>query len=63
MVVAHRTPEPGHAVITGMLGHKPLLDLDISLAGGIGACLAMPVLDAAARVLATLSTRKEARLG
>ncbi len=62
MVPSHLAPEPGHAAAVAILKRQPLLVMNMRLAGGCGACLAMPILDAAARVLATMATAKEAGL-
>lgn len=52
----HRSVEPGSAVALDHLGLRPLLDLDLRLGEGTGACLALPVLQASARVLAEMAT-------
>jgi nicotinate-nucleotide--dimethylbenzimidazole phosphoribosyltransferase len=38
------------------LGLDPLVDLDLRLGEGTGACLALPILQAAAKVLAGMAT-------
>jgi nicotinate-nucleotide--dimethylbenzimidazole phosphoribosyltransferase len=40
----------------GHLGLEPVLDLGLRLGEGTGACLALPVLEVAARVLAEMAT-------
>lgn len=52
----HRSAEPGAAVVHGALGLFPLLDLDMRLGEGTGACLALPVLQAAAKIVAEMAT-------
>ena len=42
------------------LGKQPLLDLDLRLGEGTGAALAMPLVEAAARLLSEVSTFAEA---
>ena len=60
MVAAHRSAEPGHRVMLEVLDKRPLLDLDLRLGEGTGAALAMPLLDAAVRVLTEVRTFEEA---
>jgi nicotinate-nucleotide--dimethylbenzimidazole phosphoribosyltransferase len=50
-IAGHRSSEPGATVALAHLGLEPLLDLDLRLGEGTGACLAVPVVQAAARVL------------
>jgi len=56
LVAGHRSTEPGATVALEHLGLDPLLDLDLRLGEGTGACLALPVLQAAARVLGEMAT-------
>jgi len=49
-IAAHRSVEPGHAVVLGALGLAPLLDLDLRLGEGSGAALAFDLLDAAVAI-------------
>ena len=60
LFAGHRSVEPGHARQLGALGLEPLLDLGLRLGEGTGAVLAMPVLRAAAEVLAGMATFDEA---
>lgn len=60
LLAAHRSAEPGHAVILEALGLEPLLDLDLRLGEGTGAALAMPLVDAALAVLDEMTTFEEA---
>lgn len=55
-VAGHRSSEPGAAVGLAHLGLVPVLDLDLRLGEGSGACLALPVLQAAAKVLGEMAT-------
>ena len=52
----HRSVEPGAAATLAGLGLRPLLDLDLRLGEGSGALLALPLVQAAARVLAGMAT-------
>jgi len=55
-VAGHRSTEPGASAALAHLGLEPLLDLGLRLGEGTGACLALPLLQAAARVLAEMAT-------
>jgi nicotinate-nucleotide--dimethylbenzimidazole phosphoribosyltransferase len=55
-VAGHRSAEPGAAVALDHLGLVPLLDLDLRLGEGTGACLAVPIVQAAARILGEMAT-------
>jgi nicotinate-nucleotide--dimethylbenzimidazole phosphoribosyltransferase len=56
LVAGHRSAEPGAAAALDHLGLEPLLDLGMRLGEGSGACLALPVVEAAARVLREMAT-------
>ena len=56
LFAGHRSSEPGATVALAHLGLEPILDLDLRLGEGTGACLALPVLQAAAKVLAEMAT-------
>lgn len=60
LIAAHRSLEPGHRVMLEHLELDPLLDLDLRLGEGTGAALAMPLVDGAAALLATMATFAEA---
>lgn len=55
-VAGHRSSEPGATVVLDHLGLEPVLDLGLRLGEGTGACLALPVLEAAARLLGEMAT-------
>lgn len=55
-IAGHRSTEPGAAAVLDALGLDPVLDLGMRLGEGSGACLALPVVEAAARVLAEMAT-------
>lgn len=59
-VAGHRSGEPAAAAALDALGLPPVMDLDLRLGEGTGAVLALPALDAAARVLAEMATFAEA---
>ena len=52
----HRSAEPGHARALQALALRPLIDLDLRLGEGSGAVLALPLVQAAARVLRDMAT-------
>ncbi|HLX20476.1 MAG TPA: nicotinate-nucleotide--dimethylbenzimidazole phosphoribosyltransferase [Gaiellaceae bacterium] len=56
LVAAHRSSEPGHALVLDALGLHPLLDLGLRLGEGSGAALALPLLDASIAILAEMAT-------
>jgi nicotinate-nucleotide--dimethylbenzimidazole phosphoribosyltransferase len=60
LFIAHRSQEPGHAALIDLLGHQPLLDLQMRLGEGTGAALAMHLIEAAARLLGEIATFAEA---
>ena len=53
---SHRSDEQAHGKALRALGVEPLLDLKMRLGEGTGAALAMPVLEAAAKVLCEMAT-------
>jgi nicotinate-nucleotide--dimethylbenzimidazole phosphoribosyltransferase len=57
---AHKSMEPGHIKMLNKLGLQPLLDLNFRLGEGSGAAMAMPIIDAAARMLTDVATFAEA---
>jgi nicotinate-nucleotide--dimethylbenzimidazole phosphoribosyltransferase len=52
----HRSTEPGASAVLDHLDLEPLLDLGMRLGEGSGACLALPVLEASARILGEMAT-------
>jgi nicotinate-nucleotide--dimethylbenzimidazole phosphoribosyltransferase len=56
LVAGHRSQEPGATVALRSLGLEPLVDLDLRLGEGSGALLAVPIVQAAARMLAEVAT-------
>lgn len=59
-VAGHRSSEPGASVALRHLGMEPVLDLGLRLGEGTGACLAVPVVQAAAAVLGGMATLEDA---
>jgi nicotinate-nucleotide--dimethylbenzimidazole phosphoribosyltransferase len=55
-IAGHLSPEPGARVALAHVGLVPLLDLDLRLGEGTGACLAVPLVRAAAAVLSEMAT-------
>lgn len=55
-VAGHRSAEPGASAALAALGVRPLVELDLRLGEGSGAALAVPLVQAAARVLREVAT-------
>ena len=55
-IAGHRSVEPGASVALDHLGLTPLVDLGLHLGEGSGATLAVPMVQAAARVLTEVAT-------
>lgn len=60
MIAGHISQEQGHQKMLSHLGLTPLLSLGLRLGEGTGAALAMPLVDAACRMLASMLTFAEA---
>ncbi|MSQ33021.1 MAG: nicotinate-nucleotide--dimethylbenzimidazole phosphoribosyltransferase [Dehalococcoidia bacterium] len=60
LIAGHRSVEAGHAVALKHLRLRPLLDLELRLGEGTGAALAIPIVQAAARILDEMATFGEA---
>ena len=56
LIAGHRSTEPGATVALEHLGLRPLIDLHLRLGEGTGACLALPLVEAAARILSEMAT-------
>ena len=56
LVAGHRSSEPGATVGMAHMGLEPLLDLALRLGEGTGAALAIPLVQAAARILGEMAT-------
>jgi nicotinate-nucleotide--dimethylbenzimidazole phosphoribosyltransferase len=59
-VVAHKSQEPGHALLFAHLKKEPLLDLGLRLGEASGAATAVPILRAAAACHAGMATFSQA---
>jgi nicotinate-nucleotide--dimethylbenzimidazole phosphoribosyltransferase len=57
---SHRSDERGHGRALELLGVEPLLDLKMRLGEGTGAALAMPILEASAKILSEMATFESA---
>jgi nicotinate-nucleotide--dimethylbenzimidazole phosphoribosyltransferase len=55
-IAGHRSVEPGATAVLDLLGLEPLIDLGLRLGEGTGACLAIPSVVAAARILREMAT-------
>lgn len=60
LVASHRSVEPGHRLVLDHLRLKPLLDLDLRLGEGTGACLGMDLVRAAIKIYTEMATFDEA---
>jgi nicotinate-nucleotide--dimethylbenzimidazole phosphoribosyltransferase len=63
MVAGHLSVEPGAATALDHLGLDPVLNLDMRLGEGTGGLLAVPIVQAAARVLGEMTTMEEMGIG
>jgi nicotinate-nucleotide--dimethylbenzimidazole phosphoribosyltransferase len=62
LIAAHRSPEPGHAIVLEHLGLRPYLDLDMRLGEGSGAVLLLGLVVAACRVRDDMATFESASI-
>lgn len=60
MLASHRSVERGHGAVLGWLGLTPLLDLDLRLGEGTGACLGIGLIQASLKILTQMATFDEA---
>jgi nicotinate-nucleotide--dimethylbenzimidazole phosphoribosyltransferase len=59
LIAGHLSMEPGAAIALKHLGLEPLLNLGMRLGEGTGGLLAVPIVQAAARVLGKMATFEE----
>ena len=62
-IAGHLSVEPGAAAALEHLGLEPILDLHMRLGEGTGGLLAVPIVQAAARVLEEMATMEEMGIG
>lgn len=60
LIASHRSVERGHKAILDQVGLKPLMDLDLRLGEGTGACLGMSLVCAAIKIFTEMATFDEA---
>jgi nicotinate-nucleotide--dimethylbenzimidazole phosphoribosyltransferase len=56
LIAGHRSSEPGATAVLEHLGLSPVLDLGMRLGEGTGAALAVPTIQAAAKILRDMAT-------
>ena len=60
VIAGHRSVEPGASVALSAIGCEPLVDLRMRLGEGTGACLAVPIVRAAAATLTSMASFDDA---
>jgi nicotinate-nucleotide--dimethylbenzimidazole phosphoribosyltransferase len=60
MIASHKSVEVGHQVMLKRMGLEPLLDLNLRLGEGTGACLGISIISAGVKVLKEMATFGEA---
>lgn len=60
VIAGHRSTEPGASAVLEELALQPVVDLGLRLGEGTGACLAVPAIVAAARLLREMATFDDA---
>ncbi len=60
MFAGHLSEEPGHKVQLEFLGIKPILNLNMRLGEGTGACLAMSIIEVSCKILNEMATFESA---
>jgi nicotinate-nucleotide--dimethylbenzimidazole phosphoribosyltransferase len=60
LIASHLSVERGHQAVLKKLGLRPLLDLDLRLGEGTGACLGIGLVQAALKILTQMATFEEA---
>jgi nicotinate-nucleotide--dimethylbenzimidazole phosphoribosyltransferase len=56
LIAGHRSTEPGSTAVLKELDLQPVLDLELRLGEGTGACLAIPIVTASACILREMAT-------
>ncbi len=62
LIASHLSREPGHRIVLDHLRLDPLLDLQMRLGEGTGACLAVMLIHAALKIYGEMATFEEARV-
>lgn len=62
MIAGHCSVEKGHKAILSHMGLKPILDLDLRLGEGTGACLGINIVEAAVKILTEMATFESAEV-
>lgn len=62
LFASHQSVEQGHRAMLNRIGLKPLLDLDLRLGEGTGACLGINILEAGVKILTEMATFGEAEV-
>jgi nicotinate-nucleotide--dimethylbenzimidazole phosphoribosyltransferase len=60
LFASHQSVEVGHQFMWEYIGQQPILDLSLRLGEGTGAALAMPIIEAAVKILNEMATFTEA---
>jgi nicotinate-nucleotide--dimethylbenzimidazole phosphoribosyltransferase len=60
LIASHLSVERGHQAVLKKLGLRPLLDLDLRLGEGTGACLGISLVHAAIKILTQMATFDQA---
>lgn len=63
LFASHLSPETGHRFMLEMLQLAPVLNLEMRLGEGTGACILMGLLEAAAKILGEMATFESAGVG
>jgi nicotinate-nucleotide--dimethylbenzimidazole phosphoribosyltransferase len=59
-IFSHCSAEHAHRAVLKLVGHKPLLDLEMRLGEATGAARAWPIIDASARLLSDMASFESA---
>lgn len=60
LIAGHQSEEPGHKIMLGHLGLRPILDLGMRLGEGTGGAMAMSIIEGALKVFNEVMTFEEA---
>lgn len=60
LIAAHRSVEKGHKAILDFIGLEPILDLNLRLGEGTGACLGINMVEAGVKILTEMATFEDA---